>query len=150
MENSEFILFAKKPTMLHVGRVIPFLVFIFLYIKGWDFVNNLVFTIIFYLVYYYSFLRYSCRIYISKEAFKVNYVAPWLADKYIATNSIAKIDYLVSFWDMEESQKKSRNFKNICYDTIILYMRNGTVEEVNINTRMSYFHKVLKYINKSI
>ncbi len=76
-------------------------------------------------------------------------MAPWLADRYIVTSSIAKIDYLVSFWDMEESQEKSRNFKNICYDTIILYMINGDVEEVNINTRMSYFHKTLEYITKS-
>ncbi len=143
------MLFAKKPIMLHIGRVIPFFVFFFLHIKGWDFVNNLVFTIIFYLVYYYSFLRYSCRIYISKGTIKVNYMAPWLADRYIVTSSIAKIDYLVSFWDMEESQEKSRNFKNICYDTIILYMINGDVEEVNINTRMSYFHKTLEYITKS-
>ena len=149
MKNGDITLFAKKPIMLYIGRILPFFVFIFLYIKDWSIVNNLFFTMIFYMVYYYSFLRYSCSIIISKESIKVVYIAPWLEDKCITTNSITKRDYLVSFWDMEESYKKSRNYKNICFDTIIIYMKNGDIEEININTRMSYFHKLLEYINKS-
>ena len=150
VETVEDILFAKRPLMLYVGIILVFLVFIFLLFKDWSIAEDLVFSTIFCIIYYYLLLRFSCRIFINQKGLKILYDAPWLSERLINLNSMRDIDYMVSFWDMNESYKKSRNFKNICFDTLIVYLKDGSVEEININTRMSFFHKAMHYINNGI
>lgn len=146
MNRYEFILFAKKPLAFYSGFISVFLIIFFLFIKEWGIQDVLLFILVFVFAYYYFFLRYACEVYVNDNSIRVHYIAPWIPDISITKNSIDSIDYIVSFWDMESSYKKSRNFKNVCYDTLILSKTDGNIEEININTRYFYFHKLLNHL----
>jgi len=147
MNDQDFKLFAKKPVAYYATVICVLLLLLFLLFKEWDLSDIGLFILIFVLVYYYFFLRFACEIYVQKDSVKIHYMMPWIQDEYIVKCSVNNVDYLTSFWDMQSSYKQSRNFKNVCFDTIVISKSDGSVEEININTRYTYFHKLLDYLN---
>lgn len=149
MKEYEYIQFSRRPLSLYLWPLLSVMLFVFLVMKQWDLFNNIVFTTVLILFYYYSFLRYACEIYVSSDVVKIHYLVPWLTDRLIPKNCLVGADYLVSFWDMQSSSTKSRNFKNVCYDTLFLDAEDGSqFELININTRLTYFNKLREYISE--
>jgi len=136
---------SKPPIALFIWILLSIVIFIFM-MANWGLNNSsMEVLVVFIVAFYLIFNRYSSIILIFKDRIEVKY----LISRHITViffNEISKFDYLVGMYDFNRDFDKTTHFKNLCYDILIITMKDNEIKRIKINTSYGGFSKIINHI----
>src|SRR5437588_2193380 len=84
----------------------------------------IMYLILFWLIYYPLFCRYSCVVLITSSDIRINYINPLLKSKTFKLSNIKKLDYERSGYNLFSDKKIGGPFfyPQYCYDRLIIHL----------------------------
>ena len=152
INKTDNLTLGHTPLVFYVWIILNLLFVSFLVVKGMIWWGVIFYGFLVSALIYIIFARYPCKIFLTKQSLKFQYVVPWIKDIDIQVAQISNFDYKKGFYDlmapMENSQE--RYYKITCFDTISFKYKSGSEQHVNLNTRLGDFRKIRQQLSKAI
>ena len=140
----------KYPINLYLSGSLPLLSIM----ANYDYLGLalVVYSLIISILFYFFFARYSGKVILYSNSFKIKYFIPWTKNVDIELNSIQHIKGNKGFYDYfsENTIAGLFVFPIYCYDIIEIIDVKGNTKNIKINTRIFSFDSIVSKIAQNI
>jgi hypothetical protein len=139
----------RIPIMYYLWIIISVSFFIYFLLNNMIFWGSCFYTAIISLLFFITFSRYSCRVFIRKDELVVHYLFPSKSKISIKLETINNYSVEKGFYDWLSDTNRADYFL-LCYDSISIKGVDNKKIEFRVNTRIGDFKKIRKALDLTI